>query len=232
MLIQKLCEQFAQSVNSIAPRKYITSVVALAVASGVVIGGGQASAQEDNNQVRSGPQVEDIIVTGRKREERLLDAPIAATALNSQALKDYHTSSLGELTTRIPGVDITQNGAGGAAGGNIVVRGMGQLTVDYGGDQPVSIVIDGMSFSRGHVLNVGFFDTEMVEVLKGPQALYFGKNSSAGVISIRSVSPIVGDEMEGFLRASYEFIAEDPVLEGAFSFPVGDKMAMRIAARG
>lgn len=190
-----------------------------------------AKAQSDD-AARSRLQVEDIIVTGRKREERLLDAPIAATALNNQALKNYHTSSLGELTTRIPGVDITQNGAGGAAGGNIVMRGMGQLTIDYGGDQPVSIVIDGMSFSRGHILNVGFFDTETVEVLKGPQALYFGKNSMAGVISVRSVTPEVGAPMEGFLRASYEFIAEDPVLEGAISFPIGDKVAMRIAARG
>jgi len=208
------------------------TIPAIMAFTGFFAAGVPAQAQDTQTQARSGPKLEDIIVTGRKREERLLDAPIAATALNKQSLKNYHTSSLGELTTRIPGVDITANGAGGAAGGNIVLRGMGQLTVDYGGDQPVSIVIDGMSFSRGHVLNVGFFDMESVEILKGPQALFFGKNSSAGVISIRSVTPEVGAAMEGFLRASYEFIAEDPVIEGAISFPLGDKVAMRLSARG
>ena len=102
---------------------------------------------------------------------------------------------------------------------------------DYGADQPVSLVMDGMSFSRGHILDTGFFDLASVEVLKGPQALYFGKNSPAGVIAVTSVTPEVGAEMEGFVRAAYEFKTDDPVVEAGLSFPIGDHLAFRLAGR-
>lgn len=174
--------------------------------------------------------LEEIIVTARKREERLLDVPVSAAVLTAEEIDRYRTRDLAELTQRIPGVQI-QHAAGGGQGGNINIRGVGNLAVDYGTDQPVSLVLDGMSFQRSHVLDVGFFDLQSVEVLKGPQSLYFGKNSPAGVIGVTSKSPTVGAEAEGFMRASYEFEAEDPVLEAGLSFPVSDTLAMRIAAR-
>lgn len=174
--------------------------------------------------------LEEIIVTARKREERLMDVPVSAAVLSDEELDRYRTRDLAELTQRIPGVAIS-HAAGGGAGGNMAIRGVGNIAVDYGTDQPVSLVLDGMSFTRGHVLDVGFFDLQSVEVLKGPQTLYFGKNSPAGVIGVSSKSPVVGAETEGFIRASYEFVTEDPTLEAGISFPVSDTLAMRIAGR-
>ena len=174
--------------------------------------------------------IEEIIVTARKREERLIDVPVSAAVLTAEELDRYRTRDLAELTQRIPGVEIN-HAAGGGQGGNIQIRGVGNLAVDYGTDQPVSLVLDGMSFQRSHVLDVGFFDLQTVEVLKGPQSLYFGKNSPAGVIGVTSKSPTIGNDMEGFVRASYEFVSEDPVLEAGLSFPVSDTIAMRIAGR-
>lgn len=175
-------------------------------------------------------ELEEVIVTARKREERLMDVPISAAVLSDEELDRYRTRDLAELTQRIPGVAIS-HAAGGGAGGNMAIRGVGNLAVDYGADQPVSLVMDGMSFSRGHILDVGFFDVAAVEVLKGPQALFYGKNSPAGVIGVTSKSPVIGEQMEGFVRASYEFVTEDPVIEAGISFPVGDNMAMRFAGR-
>jgi len=174
--------------------------------------------------------IEEVIVTARKREERLIDVPVSAAVLTAEELDRYRTRDLAELTQRIPGLSIS-HAAGGGQGGNISIRGVGNLAVDYGTDQPVSLVLDGMSFQRSHVLDVGFFDLQSVEVLKGPQSLYFGKNSPAGVIGVTSKSPTIGNDMEGFLRASYEFVSEDPVIEAGISFPVGDTVAMRIAGR-
>ncbi len=174
--------------------------------------------------------IEEIVVTARKREERLVDTPVAIAALAQEEVEAYYTRDLDQLTTRIPGVQIG-HAAGGGAGGSIFIRGVGNLAVDYGADQPVSLVIDGMSFSRGHMLDTGLFDLASVEVLKGPQALYFGKNSPAGVISVTSVTPEVGAEMDGFVRAAYEFVTEDPVLEAGISFPVGETLAIRLAGR-
>ena len=174
--------------------------------------------------------IEEVIVTARKREERLIDVPVSAAVLTAEELDRYRTRDLAELTQRIPGLSIS-HAAGGGQGGNISIRGVGNLATDYGTDQPVSLVLDGMSFQRSHVLDVGFFDLQSVEVLKGPQSLYFGKNSPAGVIGVTSKSPTIGNDIEGFVRASYEFVSEDPVLEAGISFPVGDTLAMRIAGR-
>ncbi len=174
--------------------------------------------------------VEEVIVTARKREERLIDVPVSAAVLTDEELDRYRTRDLAELTQRIPGVQIA-HAAGGGQGGNISIRGVGNLAVDYGTDQPVSLVLDGMSFQRSHVLDVGFFDLQSVEVLKGPQSLYFGKNSPAGVIGVVSKSPVVGADTEGFIRGSYEFEAEDPVFEAGLSFSLNDTLAMRIAGR-
>ena len=178
----------------------------------------------------SATDIEEITVTARKREERLLDVPVSAAALTAQELDRYKTRDLVDLTSRIPGLTI-ERGTGGGQGGDIQIRGIGNLAVDYGTDQPVSLVIDGMPFQRSHMLDVGFFDTQSVEVLKGPQALYFGKNSPAGVIGVVSKSPTVGEDAEGFISASYEFVTEDPVIEAGISFPVSDQLSMRIAGR-
>ncbi len=178
----------------------------------------------------SRPMVEEVLVTARKREERLVDTPVAVSALSEEGIERYNTRDIDQLTSRIPGVQIG-HAAGGGAGGSMFIRGVGNLAVDYGADQPVSLVMDGMSFSRGHILDTGFFDLAAVEVLKGPQALYFGKNSPAGVIAVTSVTPEVGAEMEGFVRGAYEFRTEDPVVEAGVSFPLGEHLAMRLAGR-
>ena len=143
--------------------------------------------------------VEEVIVSARKREERAIDTPVAVSVMTEEDIDRYNTRNLTDLGARIPGVEVI-HGAGGGAGGNITIRGIGKPpgTSDYGIDAPVSVVIDGMPFSRNHMIMTGFFDSEALEVLKGPQALYFGKNSPAGVIAIRSKSPTVGGEMEGF----------------------------------
>ncbi|MFM8353383.1 MAG: TonB-dependent receptor [Gammaproteobacteria bacterium] len=209
-----------------------TTPALLAAAIGAIVvgfGAPAAQAEEAAAAARQG-MIEEVVVTARKREERLIDAPVAVSALMQEEVERYYTRDLVELTARIPGVSMN-HAAGGGAGGSIFIRGVGNLAVDYGADQPVSLVMDGMSFQRGHILDTGFFDVEAVEVLKGPQALFFGKNSPAGVISVTSVSPEVGGEMEGFVRTAYEFETEDPVVEAALSLPVGDKWAFRLAAR-
>src|SRR3546814_9391803 len=69
------------------------------------------------------------------------------------------------------------------------IRGIGSPPYDAGLDQSVSISIDGVQSARGTVVLQGFFDLAQVEVMKGPQALFFGKNSTAGVISLTSANP-------------------------------------------
>jgi iron complex outermembrane receptor protein len=173
--------------------------------------------------------IDTIMVSARKTEERAIDTPVALAVMDEAQIQRYNTTDITQLSSQLPGVEVNK-ASGGGAGGNFIIRGIGRQASDYGADQPVAFVLDGFSFTRGHMSSVGFFDVENVQVLKGPQTLFFGKNSPAGVIAVTSISP--GDEFEGFARVSYEFRAEDPSLEFGVSIPVNDKLAIRVAGRG
>jgi outer membrane receptor protein involved in Fe transport len=172
--------------------------------------------------------VTEVVVTARKKTERLIDAPVAATALGAVALDTYSTTTLQSIGDLVPGVELLRTG-GASSGGSFSIRGVGNLASDFGNEQPVALVVDGMPFTRGRVADLGFFDLRDVEVLKGPQALFFGKNSPAGVVSLNSNDP--GRSFGGYLRTGYEFSAKEYQIEGAFSVPINDTLAIRIAGR-
>ena len=194
----------------------------------------QAAAQDAPPAPQPAPQartstIETVMVSARKTEERAIDTPVALSVMSEEQMQRYATTDVTQLTSQLPGVEVNK-ASGGGAGGNFIIRGIGRQASDYGADQPVAFVIDGFSFTRGHMSSVGFFDVANVQVLKGPQTLFFGKNSPAGVISVTSVSP--GDTFEGFAKVSYEFRSENPQLEFGVSIPVNEKLKIRVAGRG
>jgi outer membrane receptor protein involved in Fe transport len=194
--------------------------------------GAAAPAPQSSSQAQGASKyagIESVTITARKKEEREIDVPIAAVAMPAETIQRYATTDLTQLSVQAPGVRINR-ASGGTPGSFIYIRGIGTFGSDYASEQPVSVVIDGVPISRGHIVDSGFFDMASIQVLKGPQSLYFGKNTPAGVIAIDSVSP--GDELEGYIRGSYGIAQEDPTLEGAISVPISDKFKIRIALRG
>ncbi|MEN3950101.1 TonB-dependent receptor [Iodidimonas sp. SYSU 1G8] len=188
----------------------------------------QSPSEQPAAQPRS-QAIDTVMVSARKTEERAIDTPVALAVMDETQIQRYNTTDITQLSTQLPGVEVSK-ASGGGAGGNFIIRGIGRQASDYGAEQPVAFVIDGFSFTRGHMSSVGFFDVASIQVLKGPQTLFFGKNSPAGVIAVTSVSP--GDEFEGFAKLSYEFRSEDPTAEFGVSIPVNDKLAIRVAGRG
>ncbi len=172
--------------------------------------------------------LQEIVVTARKREERLIDVPVAVTAVTAATINQYQATNLAEIGNLVPGVSLerTQSGSSGAT---LTIRGVGNLASDYGNEQPVAVNIDGVQITKGHVADIGFFDLDSVQVLKGPQSLFFGKNSPAGVVVLNSVMP--GSTLAGYIKTSYEFTAANPAIEGGISIPITDTFAIRIAAR-
>jgi outer membrane receptor protein involved in Fe transport len=172
--------------------------------------------------------LQEIVVTARKREERLIDVPVAVTAVTAATINQYQATDLGEIGNLVPGVSLerTQSGSSGAT---LTIRGVGNLASDYGNEQPVAVNIDGVQITKGHVADIGFFDLDSVQVLKGPQSLFFGKNSPAGVVVLNSVTP--GSTLEGYMKTSYEFTAANPAVEGGISIPITGTLSIRIAAR-
>ena len=188
-------------------------------------GGSTGGAGARSDQATS---LEEVTVTARKVKERLIDVPVVASVMSSVTLQRYATTDLEQLDSQVLGVHI-YHADGGVAGGGISIRGVGQLAVDYGAEEPVVVDIDGMAFTRGHVLDTGFFDMQSLEVLKGPQSLFFGKNSPAGVINVTSMNP--GPDWSGYVKAGYEFRTEDPTIEGAVNIPITDKLKARVALK-
>lgn len=168
----------------------------------------------------------DIIVTARKREESILKVPVVENVLTSVQLERAQITGIGALASRVPGLNL---GVGPITiGPQISLRGIGTSSLDAGIDQSVSLNIDGLSLTQGLAYAAGTFDLAQAEVLKGPQALFFGKNSPAGVISLRSNDP--GDRLEIIGRLGYEAEAEEKRGELIISTPVTDTFGVRLAS--
>ncbi|SFP84363.1 Outer membrane receptor proteins, mostly Fe transport [Sphingomonas rubra] len=170
---------------------------------------------------------DDIVVTARLRREGLLDVPIAVTALSAADISKYNAADLTKIGELTPTVIVSNYRTIG--GGSIAIRGISSPPTQVGYEQPVSVAIDGIQSSSGRVATLGFFDVQQVEVLKGPQALFFGKNSPAGVISITTAGPT--DTLQVGGRVGYEFVADEATSEGYIAGPITDTIGARVAVR-
>jgi iron complex outermembrane receptor protein len=135
-------------------------------------------------------QVEVVTVTARKREERLQDVPASIAAASADKISQLNMVSVTELDAVAPGLTFVTNPSRFGSGPAIALRGVSTQTQGSGVQDSVAIVIDGVVYERA---KAGAFpdlsDTERVEVLRGPQGTLFGKNASAGVISITTKDP-------------------------------------------
>lgn len=167
----------------------------------------------------------DIIVSARKRQESILKVPVVETVLTAETLSRAQVVDVAGISRQVPGLQIGGNVL--TVGTQIALRGVGTSSLDAGVDQSVSINIDGLQLTQGASYNVGVFDMQQIEVLKGPQALFFGKNSPGGVIAIQTADP--GDETELIARALYGFEAKEKRGELIYSTPLSDTVGLRIA---
>ncbi|WP_395395968.1 TonB-dependent receptor (plasmid) [Novosphingobium sp. BL-8A] len=167
----------------------------------------------------------DIIVTARKRQETQLDVPVIEQVVSSETLARQQTLDLKDLTKLTPGLMIGT--AVLSIGQQVTLRGVGTSSFDPGIDQSVSLNIDGLSLGQGLAFTSGMFDVGQVEVLKGPQSLFYGKSSPGGVIAIHTADPT--DQLEVKGSAGYEAEAHAMRFEGVVSGPLSDTLKARIA---
>ncbi|HUN58525.1 MAG TPA: TonB-dependent receptor [Candidatus Binataceae bacterium] len=179
-----------------------------------------------SDSVNSGA-LEEIVVTARKKTESLLSAPVDVSALTSQAIQQLNLDDVEKISAEVPQLKLIKAYSG--SGAVFSIRGVGSAPIDSGIAQSVALQIDGAQLSQGDLVNLGLFDLDEVQVLKGPQALYFGKNSSAGVVSFTSKGPT--DQVEGYGKVAYEFESRQPLIEGAIGGPLTDTFGARVAVR-
>ncbi|SER79743.1 TonB-dependent receptor [Sphingobium sp. YR768] len=175
------------------------------------------------------PSTEDIIVTARRREETLISTPVTIAAIGSEELSRRAIVNLEGIARTVPQL-IIGNGSGSVQGGAIALRGVSAGDSNPFGDQAVAFNIDGVQVARAAPRRMGEFDMAQVEVLKGPQALYFGKNSPGGIVVIRTGDPT--DRLEARMSAGYEAYGRELRGEAYVSGPISDTLGVRVAGYG
>lgn len=172
-------------------------------------------------------QIEEVVVTAQKREQSIQDVPIAISAFDAESLKDQGLTSLEEVTSVVPNVELFDiRGAGAPAW---VIRGAGLEDFNANNTPVAAVYYDESYLTSSALSGIGLFDIDRVEVLKGPQGGLYGRNATGGAVRVLSARPDL-NEFSGYAQASYGRW-ERWGLEGAVGGPIiEDKLAFRIAA--
>ncbi len=172
-------------------------------------------------------QVSEVVVTARKREENVQNIPVAVTAISGKQVEQFNLSSVEDVAAKTPQLIITRGSSG--SGADITMRGIGSSSENIGIEQSVAVNVDGVYYGQGRAINEGLFDVAGIQVMKGPQALFYGKNATAGALAIQTNDP--GKSFEAGLTTGFEFKAQEVYVEGIVSGPVTDKFGLRLAFR-
>lgn len=177
---------------------------------------------EDSNTI------EEVIVTARQQSETLQDVPVTIAALTEADLDRYNITSLVDAAKMVPNMVIAQGGSGN--GSSLRLRGIGSSSISAAFDHSVALNLDGVVVNRGRFIHNSYLDMSQLEVLKGPQSLYFGKSATAGVVSITTNDP--GDEFEFQLGGGIETEYDGTFYEMVISGPITETLGARLAVGG
>ncbi len=211
--------------------RFMATLCATAAIVGLTTGAGRAMAQSDQPAASAGNGLEEIVVTARRKEERVQTVPIAITAFSQKDIEQKHILQISDLARNVPSLASNQNSsdANSFYSGQIRLRGLSG-TVVYFADVPLGSVDYNAATGVTHGTSTGFFyDLDNVEVVKGPQGTLFGKNSIGGLISIEPKKPT--NEFEGYVEGKFGNYG-DKEFEGAVNIPiVTDKVLLRVAGQ-
>lgn len=140
-------------------------------------------------KIGAAPKSEEVVVTATRRPQRLVDVPVAVSVINNATLRTIEASGddVRVLAARVPSLNIESSL--GRTFPRTYIRGLGNSDFHYNASQPVSYVYDDVPYENPILRGFPLFDTQDVEVLRGPQGTLFGRNTPAGVIKIDSAKP-------------------------------------------
>jgi iron complex outermembrane receptor protein len=171
------------------------SVLALIAGAPEVFAQSPQQAQAQQGQ-RTGA-IEEIVVTARKREEALIDVPLAITAFSAQALERSGITNLRDIANATPGLQMFDFGGGILT--TPIMRGMSQINTGAI-ETSVTIFLDGVYIVNNNALDLSLGDVERVEVVRGPQGALYGRNAFAGAVNYVTKKP--GNEFESEAQAT------------------------------
>ncbi|GLP96640.1 TonB-dependent receptor [Paraferrimonas sedimenticola] len=166
-----------------------------------------------------------IEVTAQKRVERIQDVGISITAINGDELEDLGAFQASAITEFIPNMEMAWSEDSGIP--IFVIRGVGLQDYNTNNTPNTAVVVDDVYQPYGIYTAFSMFDTERVEVLKGPQGGLYGRNSTGGAVSFTSKKPEMGTTEA---NAAVDFGNYNTInVRAGASLPLGDIAAIRVA---
>jgi iron complex outermembrane recepter protein len=180
--------------------------------------------EADSAEEKAESHNNEIVVTATKREQTLQDVPISVSVTTADTIERAQVRDLLDLQTLVPSLKVGQQQS--SANTNFVIRGFGNGANNAGIEPSVGVFIDGVYRSRSAAQIGDLPNIRRVEVLRGPQSTLFGKNASAGIISIVTAEPEF--EFGGGIEASYGNY-NAIVVKGDVTGPISETLAFSLA---
>lgn len=166
-----------------------SSIVGIAICASATNANAQQASPGSSSVIatsNSPDSLEEIIVTSRKREERLQDVPIAVTALSSEALVEAGIPDTAGLAKAVPGLFYRDFSS---VAPSLYIRGVGTRSYDGASESSVGTFVDGVYMGTYDSAIQDLAAVQQVEVLRGPQGSLFGRNTIGGAINITTAQP-------------------------------------------
>lgn len=183
-----------------------------------------ADTEDDKQAERSGGTFDTIIVTATKREQDVQDVSISITALGGEQLKALGYTNAQQVTALAPGVSTVQ--PNGESNYSLAIRGASNSDFTTNVESPVALYVDEVYISQSSGSGFSLFDTERVEILRGPQGTLFGRNATGGLAHYISVKPDF--DVGGYINVGYGSF-NTITAEGAFNLPISDTLTSRVS---
>jgi iron complex outermembrane recepter protein len=166
-------------------------------------------------------QIEEVIVTATKRAQTLQEIPVAVSVVTSESIEQSGVLDIKDLQTLVPSLRVTQLQS--SANTNFIIRGFGNGANNAGIEPSVGVFIDGVYRSRVGSALADLPKLERIEVLRGPQSTLFGKNASAGVISVITAKP----DLDAYSGSASVTVGnyDQLIVKGDITGPITDNLA-------
>lgn len=165
----------------------------------------------------------EILVTARKREERLQDVPVAISAISGEELSTQHLDRVADFAAKLPNFAAVQQNTRVSG---LYVRGLGGNANNDGAESGVGLIVDNVFFTHVGFSWLDFVDLDHVELVRGPQGTLLGKNTTIGALVVTTKRPSFDPELN--LEAGYANNNRFQIRANATGPLVGDTLAYRV----
>lgn len=198
--------------------------ISISIALASIIPFSTLSAQE--TETKEELTLEEVIVTAQKTEQNLQDVPMSITSVDGELLDEIRSggSDIRFISGRVPSLSVESDF--GRVFPRFYIRGLGNTDFDLNASQPVSLVYDDIVMENPMLKGFPVFDTDRVEVLRGPQGTLFGRNTPAGIVKFDSVKP--SEDTNGYAKIGFGSF-DQASFEGAVGGALTDNWTARIS---